>query len=305
MSHASQSNKVLFVYNPNSGRGRVAAALGSIRAALGVEGIGLDEHHLQSGIPSRECVGHYRALIAAGGDGTVAALCGVASETQVPLLHYAAGTENLFSREFMMPREARQIARWVHACRTKRIDLAQYRVNQSEERAVAIMLSVGPDAGVIHRLHRVRRGAITHLSYIPRVLEELASPTLPKVTIEVDGKTVAQGAQGMTLIANLRSYGGRFNPAPDADAADGELDVVFMPARGSMRWLFNMTLSLLGASSMIPGRIKVRGKRVRIVTVGGAMQSDGEAVWADVDSAEIEVQIRPASLTILIDPDRR
>ena len=305
MSHATDSSKVLFVYNPNSGRGRVASALGSIRAALDKHGIGLDEHHLQSGVPSRESVARYRALIAAGGDGTVAALCGVASETEVPLLHYAAGTENLFSREFMMPRDARLVARWVHAGRTKRIDLARYRVNRSDERAVAIMLSVGPDAGVIHRLHRVRRGAITHLSYVPRVLEELASPTLPTVTIEVDGRTVADGVRGMTLIANLRSYGGRFNPAPEADAADGELDVVFMPAHGSFRWLFNMTLSLVGASSMIPGRIEVRGKRVRIVTAGGAMQSDGEACWSGTESTEIEVAIRPASLAILIDPDAR
>lgn len=305
MSGTDHPPRVLFVYNPDSGRGRACAALKPVRDALLERGIELLEHHLRSGVPDVETVKGFRTIIAAGGDGTVAAMCGVASASGVPLLHFPAGTENLFSREFMMPRDPAHVARWVEAGRTRAVDLAWYRINRSQERPVVIMLSLGPDAGVIHRLHKIRRGAITHLSYIPRVLEELADPTLPQVTIEVDGRVVAEGVRGMTLIANLRKYGGGFNPAPHADASDGELDVVFMPSGGSIRWLFNMGLSFVGASALVPGRVAVRGRRVRVMTSGGSMQSDGEAAWADASHADIDIEVRPRALSILVDPQGR
>jgi diacylglycerol kinase family enzyme len=108
-------------------------------------------------------------------------------------------------------------------------------------RMFLLMASVGFDAEVVHTLAASRGGRISHLTYIKPILSTMRSWSPPRLSIEIDGKSVVSQQQGMVVVANCRQYGWRIDPALRADMADGVLDVIFMPARsllGVIAWAY-------------------------------------------------------------------
>jgi diacylglycerol kinase family enzyme len=166
------------------------------------------------------------------------------------------------------------------------------------EHLFMLMLSLGPDAGVVHRLAATRRGPITHASYLRPALHEALEPTLPSVTLACDGKVVAQG-RGMVIIANSRHYGGRLNPCHDAQVDDGLLDAAFLPADNAAelaRWLLAARLRLHHHSEHLT---QVRGRRFEIRCAEPApVQVDGEA-WPHA-SRVLRLSVLPGVLRAIM-----
>lgn len=166
-----------------------------------------------------------RALVACGGDGTINAVAGAAVLTETPVYHVPTGNENLFARSFGM---TRQPLRLVRALQKQHV--AWTDTGRADARRFLIMAGLGPDAGVIRRLHAARTRALGHLAYLEPIARESAHPTLQRLTVFVDGKRITNARRGWLIVANNREYAARINPASKADPGDGLLDVVFMPA---------------------------------------------------------------------------
>ena len=172
-------------------------------------------------------------LVIAGGDGTLHHTLPAVINTGVPIYHLAMGTENLFARQFRMDRTPRTLDRTIKSWRTLDIDVATLTLGGStpaNPHPFVLMCSIGPDASVIRRLDAARRGPISHLSYLKPIAAELLSPSLPRLTIEADGRRVVEDTPGMAVIANSRQYAMRIDPAMNASMTDGLLDIVFFPA---------------------------------------------------------------------------
>ncbi len=90
-----------------------------------------------------------RCLVAAGGDGTVAAL--INEHPNVPVTVLPVGTENLFSRHFHLGAKPRGLARTIAAGRVTPLDLGLVA-----GRRFALMAGVGFDADVVTRHHLAR-----------------------------------------------------------------------------------------------------------------------------------------------------
>lgn len=280
--------RVAILFNPRAGKGRGAAFVPKVTHALKMAGHAVRDVDVtvEAGdIPPLLEWAH--GVVIVGGDGTLHHTLPALVRTPRPVYHAAMGTENLFAREFGHAPDAERVAFVVSRGVTRTIDIASLAFPGAGLRPVlfAIMASLGPDASVIHRLSGRRCGPIRHASYVGPVLREIVTPHVPVVTVHVDGRRVVDGRPGMVVIANMRQYALRLDPAPNADPADGLLDVVFIPGRS----LPSIALGL--ATWRLGGRSEAVSSRGRVVEVGCeqslVVQADGEAVAGGTEGAEM------------------
>ena len=159
----------------------------------------------------------------------------------------------------------------------------------SQSRMFGIMASIGPDASVVARLASVRRGGISHLSYVAPVVAEMMGAYLPSINVVVDGKEVVRGERGMLIVANSPEYALGVNPARGASMRDGVLDIVFMPtssAVGAGLWLARCAARMqFEGDSRCEGCRVASGRRVSVefcdVGEKKMMQLDGECVLVE------------------------
>ncbi len=295
---------LVLVFNAQSGRGRGRAAATAAADHLRSAGHDVTSVQLSPELTQADLIERARgagALIAMGGDGTVSFVVGAAVAADVPIYHAPLGTENLFAREFQMRVEPEAIGRAVAAGRVRRIDLARCAGRQ-----VLLVVSFGPDAGVIHRLARVRRGAISHRTYAGPILAELRQLAFTRHTVTVDGAAMECAEPSIVIVANSRQYAGRLDPARNARMDDGLLDVVILPYRtraGLMGWAPRLRL---GPEAVRKSILRRRGEHVRVEAINGPLvgQIDGEAIeptaLAPGEAALAEITIEPGVVPVLL-----
>jgi len=248
-------------------------------------GAAVDRLAVGPGLPEldRSVVDGADVVAVAGGDGTVLSVAPVCASTGVPIYHLAAGNENLFSREFGMRGGPERLLGALRRRRVARCDIGWCAPGGGCGIATfpfLLMASVGPDASVVHRLHERRRRAVGHRAYLGPVIEELRTPSLPRLRVWCDGAVVFEG-RGMAVAANCRQYGSRVNICRDADMCDGVLDVTCLPAETSVETLAGLVRLRIGLDG--PEVVRARGRRVRIEAGTGArVQVDGEAAMLGV-----------------------
>jgi diacylglycerol kinase family enzyme len=238
-------------------------------------------------------------LIVAGGDGTMHSTLPALVGSGVPVYHLAMGTENLFARQFGMDRRPDTLERALDKSRVLDVDVGVANIAGAEVPFV-LMCSLGPDASVIRRLDETRRGPISHLSYILPILAELRNPCLPCVTIEVDGKRVADGQTGMVVIANSRQYAIRIDPAYKASMTDGLLDIVFFPCKGRLSAVANLVRARLRSHSS--STVYTTGRVVSVraeASSPAAIEIDGECCRAAPGPLHLLAEARPNAIRVL------
>ena len=89
--------------------------------------------------------------------------------------------------------------------------------------------SVGLDARIGTDVSRYKRLPLLHgfRAYAASTVVNLCKGISEHYVVEIDGETI-DGEQTMICACNGRFYGGGFNPVPEADPADGLLDVLLV-----------------------------------------------------------------------------
>ena len=233
-----------------------------------------------------------RCIVAAGGDGTVHTL--INDRPSAPLAVLPLGTENIFAREYGFTLDMELLAGRIARGETRTIDLG--RVG---ERRFSLMLGVGIDADVAHRLARWRaQGAklkrVSYLSYINPGLSSLWRYAYPELEIDADGERMT-GAYA--LIFNIPRYALGLPIAPGARADDGLLDWVVFRKPGKFR-LLGYIVSVLGRSHLQRSDVRHgRAKRIRITGVKDApVQVDGDPFG----TTPVEAEVVPSALTVVV-----
>ncbi|MCE7972260.1 MAG: hypothetical protein DYG93_11450 [Leptolyngbya sp. PLA2] len=297
--------RVAVLVNERSGRGRARLLGASAAAALSRAG-----HHPlvvpvgpgSDGQAAAGALGDCSLAVIVGGDGTVNHLLQTLTTLGVPLYHLPTGNENLLACEFNMSVSVPRLLAAVERGRVVRMDLAR-----CNGRAFVLMASIGPDAGVIHRLDASRSRAIGHAAYVCPVLSEVVRPHLPRMTMIVDGEQVVEGKRGFAVIANSRHYGLRIDPCPAADVSDGLLDSVFFPASSSLAVIAWMAVARFGRQFTRPSCVRARGRvvEVRSDEVDAPCQIDGEVGPAgvpvgDQNQATWRCAVEPRAISVLV-----
>lgn len=287
---------VAIVGNPYSGASdnlaRIEALAGELRAhGLNVRLIwNLDE--LRETIVDPDFARQYRAIVAAGGDGTLN--CVINSRIPVPLAMFPLGNENLFSRQFGHSPDPQRAAAMIAAGKTQIVDLGR-----AGDRLFSIVASAGFDGEAAHRLAQWRQSAgrlkrVRSLSYLRPIAVAAFRYRYPLLEIDVDGRQF-QGA--LAMVFNLPQYANDLPLASDAVPDDGLLDWIVFARPGSMTLIHYALDVWRGRHRRRADVFYGRAKRVTLSCRQPVpLEIDGEAAGF----APIEIEVVPSAIQVIV-----
>ncbi len=175
----------------------------------------------------------FEVIVAAGGDGTLnEVLNGIGDEpdgfARARLGVLPLGTINVFAREIGMPLDLHRAWAVIRRGRESAIDLPEVEfvaTGKSQRRWFAQLAGAGLDAHAVELVDWKLKKRIGFFAYVVAALKAMRA-TQSKISTE----NVLQPMTGeQVLIGNGRLYGGSFAVFPEANLADGLLDVCVFP----------------------------------------------------------------------------
>ena len=221
--------KHLFIINPAAGsRDRTAEYTAQIRRLCA----GLDYEIAVSQAPG-ECrrlareaaqTGEGVRIYACGGDGTLnEVVSGAAGFPNAAVTAWCGGSGNDFVKLFSEPAAFSDLSRLLEA-----EEVCFDLIACNDDLALNIC-SVGLDARIGTDVARYKRLPFLHgfNAYVLSTIVNLFRGISEHYIVEVEGQRF-DDEQTFVCVCNGRYYGGGFNPVPDADPADGKLDVLLV-----------------------------------------------------------------------------
>lgn len=204
---------VALVVNPVAGRGRAAVVADTVERRLTGHGIlvhRVTPPDLPTGVDT---------VVAVGGDGTVHRLLPLLADRPVALGIVPAGSGNDLAAALGIPLDPLAATDLVVTGSTRVIDLAG-----ADGRPWATVLCAGFDSAVAARAQRIRwpRGP---RRYDVALLAELAALRPVSFVLTLDDEPACQVPATLVAVGNTALYGGGLRICPDADPADGRLEV--------------------------------------------------------------------------------
>jgi diacylglycerol kinase (ATP) len=296
-------NDIAVLANPTAGRGRHRDLLPAVLQRLGAAGRPvrlLDAHTSQEA--EKACHAAVEAgavaLVAVGGDGTVHQALQAVAGKPVGLGVIPAGTGNDFAEGVGVPGDplsaADRVAQAIRDGRTTDFDLARMAGPEGEVRWFGAVLAAGFDAIVNERANRMRwpRGP---LRYDLAIVLEMTRLRARRYELVLDG--VDRSFDGVLVaVGNCPSYGGGLRICPDADPADGLLDVVIAAPLGRAG-LARLKPRLRRGTHVTDPRVTAyRARQVRVGASGIVGYADGERIGP----LPLDVSCAPGAVRLLL-----
>jgi len=229
------SRSAFFIVNPIAGGGRTGRFWPEIRSCLAQLGVTVEfaetSRRGEAVELARRAAGDgYPLVVAVGGDGTVNEVVnGLVDEngrTMATLGCVFTGRGCDGVRNFNLPRDLRAACRQLVEGRDTNVDLGLVRWWRGGERYFIGSAGAGFDAAVAQK---AQVGTLRGIwSYLPALATTLATYRNQRVTVEADGRIVFDGPAAAVVVANGSYFGGGMKIAPQADLADGQLDLIVL-----------------------------------------------------------------------------
>ncbi|MDO5093655.1 MAG: YegS/Rv2252/BmrU family lipid kinase [Propionibacteriaceae bacterium] len=234
------------------------------------------------------------ALVVMGGDGMVHLGLNAAAGTQTTLGLIPAGTGNDFARGIGVPRTIDEAVGAIIGGRSRTVDLTRISNSTFPFRYVGAVVSTGYDARVNRATNhiRLRLGALSY-GYI--ALRELASFSPLNYDLVIDGEARRQEAM-LVAVANSGLFGGGMRIAPDADPADGLLDITIIGPVSRTTLLRLLPTMYSGQFVKHPCVEQLRAKRVEIAGEDLFVMGDGE----ELGDVPVIAECAPGVLRIFV-----
>ena len=232
--------RVTVLTNPASGHGNAPHAAEKAVERLQQRGIdvvaivGRDAEHARRLLHAAVDNGT-DALVVAGGDGVIADALQALACTDIPLGIIPAGTGNDHAREFgLATRDPIAAADVVADGWTETVDLGRIRDRKGATKWFGTVAAAGFDSLVTDRANRMRwpRG---RMRYNLAMLAELSQLRLLPFRLVLDGRDEVVTDLTLAAFGNTRSYGGGMLICPNADPADGLLDITMVHSASRTR----------------------------------------------------------------------
>ena len=163
-------------------------------------------------------------IYACGGDGTLNEVVqGAAGHDNVAVTVFSGGSGNDFVKIFDDPKAFFDIERLLDA------EEAAFDLIRCNDDFSLNICSVGLDARIGTDVSRYKRLPLLHgfRAYAASTVVNVVKGIAEHYVVEVNGERI-DGEHTFVCVCNGRYYGGGFNPIPEADPADGKLDVLLV-----------------------------------------------------------------------------
>ena len=220
----------------------------------------------------------FDAVVASGGDGTVATVSYRLANTGVPILPFPAGTANLLAANLASPMEPHALAKLVREERTLDFDLGEIEVD-GHRFGFGIMAGAGYDAAIMHGAAPAKR-LLGPMAYFSAALAN-PLPQTSRFKLDLDGEHVESEGLGILLV-NFSKIQFDITVTHDNEPRDGVVDVVVLKAQNAFELIPALLAGLLDRGGDFPDRTgSLEIHRAREVRVEAdppmEVQYDGEA----------------------------
>ena len=299
--------RTVVVVNPASAGGRTAKAWPAIEAALGRAGVEFElrrtTHRGEAASITREAVAAgARRVVACGGDGTLNEIVDAYFDSQgapiapgVALGVLPSGTGGDFRRSAAIPEDPDAGARLLAGGQTRRVDAAHIEYADGTTRSFVNIADCGVGGEVVRRVNAAGSKPRGRIPYLLAVAGTVLAYPLVHARVEIDGLAI-EGCMRSIVVANGRYFGGGMQIAPNAELADGQLDVILGHASRS-RTITGSRHVYRGEHLGRPGAFTLRGREIRVTPLDGTpmpFDVDGEHIGA----APATIRVLPGALRL-------
>ncbi len=297
------------IVNPAAGAGKTGKLWPRIMGAFQMHGLRF-EHDIT------EAPGHavelaksaakkgYDMVVSVGGDGTIHEIVnGLYASGSIKdnlLGIVSTGTGSDYIRTTGTPRKFEDACLRFLQPQQRTVDLGvvEYAKNGGrEERLFVNFAGMGVDAEIVRRTTQQYKKLGGLPAYLMGMLTSLVKYHNHKVAITIDGKT--QEARILTVILNNGKYGGGgMFTAPEADLADGFLDVMIAGDLSKPEFLWSLPRLYKGTHLTHPKVAAKKAKEIEVKSLGERLylQADGELLG----EVPARFRILPAALNIVV-----
>jgi len=243
----------------------------------------------------------FETIVAAGGDGTVnEVLNGIADEPEglksARLAVLPLGTVNVFAKEYGLPTNLTKAWPIILQGKERLIDLPWVEhgpPDRRERRCFVQLAGAGLDARAIQLVNWKTKKLIGPLAYVIAGFRALSEKPH-----HIEAKNCTNSATGqLVLIGNGKFYGGKFPVFPEADPADGLIDVSVFPR-------INLPMLLrLGHTQLTGAHIQKAGVkyfRTECLELTAAMETPLELEGDTIGSLPARITVQPRALRIVV-----
>ena len=303
-------NTYKIILNPTAGNANGLRELPQIEQLFTQHGVSFDlvrTEHPGHGIElSRQAVRDgYKAVIAAGGDGTVNEVINGLMQCKqegisIPALGVlCVGRGNDFAGSMGIPTDLETGFQALVDDRHRTIDIGRVVAEACPEgRFFGNCVGVGFDAITTIEVHKLPRWG-GFMGFMVAVLKTVfLYNKAPMATIVYDGKSLSQRSL-LISIMNGRRLGGGFLMAPGSEPDDGLLDLCIAEQMSSFN-VIKMIPHFTRGDQATQSTIKTgQAAKITIASQDGPLpaQTDGEII--SVDGTHLEVEVLPRQLEII------
>lgn len=306
MTGRREIGKVIALTNPVSGHGAAIRAAQLAIARLHRRGVEVVEIIGDDAQDARHLVGAAiekgtDAVMVTGGDGVVSNALQVLAQTDIPLGIIPAGTGNDHAREFKIPtKDPEAAADIVVDGYTETIDLGRLQCANGHKNSVkwfGTVAAAGFDSLVTDRANRMR-WPHGRLRYYIAMLAELSQLRLLPFRMVLDETKEIDADITLAAFGNTRSYGGGLLICPDADRADGLLDITMVHEASRAKLVRLFPTVMKGTHVNLDEVSTARARSIHVDSAGINVYADGDfacALPAEISAVKGALRIlRPA-----------
>ena len=309
MAVRGEPGAVVAIVNPSSARGRTGRRWPEALAALQAVGIAPRVRHTAARGDAtrltREAIAEgAEAVVAVGGDGTLNEVVnGLFDESgrslrpvTVGLLPGGSGGD--LRRTLGIPTSLRGAAAVLAAGETRRLDLGRVSFADGSRRHFVNVADCGVGGEVVARVNAGRRRLGGTPMFLYEAVRCLMTYRPRALRLVVDGTPSEHRVQNV-VFANARYFGGGMQVAPNADPADGLLDIVIVAASSRPSTLLGVGRIYAGRHLGHPGVSSRRGRVVSVEALAGEAPLRFDIDGEDLGTTPATVECLPGALRLL------
>ena len=298
--------KMLFVFNPNSGKGQIKNRLLDIIKTFTEGGYEVVVHPTNARLDAKNYVlengDRFDCVVCSGGDGTLNEVVGamIELEKRIPLGYIPSGTTNDFASSLKIPKDMNKAASHIVDGQIFSCDIGM----QNQKRNFNYIAAFGAFTSVSYETPQYMKNALGHQAYVLEALKQFAQLKPYKVRIETDTE-VYEGKYIYGMISNTTSVGGvKGITGPSVDLSDGLFEVLLIGEINSPFVLQQILNSvILQEAQDCDALTVIKSSKVRII-------SDEKIAWT-LDGEyggsfnEVSYEVRPKAVDFIVKRTRK
>ncbi len=242
---------------------------------------------------AKKAAGKYKAVIAAGGDGTINEVVNGLAGTNTPIGIIPAGTENVLATELKIPKDHKKAGKKILTGKTKTFDLGK-----AGKRYFTLMAGIGLDAIASHNVEfrPTLKKMLGRNAYPIAAIQTYFQYKPKKLRIKLDDQVLPRWGY-FAVVGNMKLYGGGLKITAKAKADDGYLDICIFKNKD----IVNMLKYFIGARfkhniEELPNIEYFKVKKIKITTEQKTMvHTDAEIAG----TTPINIEAVPKAIKII------